>query len=380
MLRLKLRLLKDNITLYAIMIMMSLLLAGILGNAFGGDYKGLLLVEDVSGSVANADIIHALEQEDSFNIKLVSHQEGIDQVAKRQALMLIVLKDVPKIIELKPSVERYQVERLLASEMQSQAELNSYSDKVYQVISQNADTKVSRDDLINIIKNTVRDQTQTKKVFNLNRQTFKSDPLSNYDPKIHYTVGMTLFFVTYSLMFTVGDYLEDRRLHTLDRMKVSPVSRFQLLLSNILPAFLIGSLQIAIMILSGKFLFGIRWGSQFGMIILVSMVYIFTMTSLSFFIVSMVKNMSQLGAISPVILTGMGMLGGCMWPLEIIQSKTLIFLSTVTPHRWAISGIESLMINGHTSSETTKAVIILLIMGAVYMVLAERMLAYKNKG
>lgn len=378
MLRLKLRLLKDNITLYVIMIMMSLLLAGVLGNAFGGDYKGLLLIEDVTGSVKNADIIHVLEQEDGFSIKLVSHQEGLDQVAKRQALMLIVLEEVPKIIELKPTVERYQIERLLASELQSQAALNLYSEKVYQVISQNTDAKVGKDDLINVIKNTVRDQTQSKKVFDLNRQTFKSDPLSNYDPKIHYTVGMTLFFVTYSLMFTVGDYLEDRRLHTLDRMKVSPISRFHLLLSNVLPAFLIGSLQVAIMILSGKFLFGIKWGQQFGMIIIVSMVYIFTMTSLSFFIVSMVKNMSQLGAISPVVLTGMGMLGGCMWPLEIIQSKFLIFLSKLTPHRWAISGIESLMIKGHSSSETTNALLILLLMGVVYMVLAERMLAYKN--
>ncbi len=378
MLKLKLRLLKDNTTLYVIMIFMSLLLAGVLGNAFGGDYKGTILVEDLTGSVEHADLIHALEEEGSFKVKLVGHEEGLEKIIAREALLMIVMDDDLKILELKPTVERFQVKRLLENEIDSRLALNQYSEAVFQIISENSALQIDHDLLIQTINQTVKAQEKNKKVFTIDHQLFNADPLSQYNPKIHYTVGMTLFFVTYSLLFTVGDYLEDRRLHTLDRMRVSPVSRFQILLSNIIPAFLIGSLQVAIMILTGKFLFGISWGQEVGMVILVAIVYIFTMTALSFFIVSLVKNMSQLGAISPVILTGMGMLGGCMWPLEIIQSKFLLFLSVLTPHSWAINGIESLLITGQMSRTTSNSILVLFLMGAFYMILAERILALKK--
>lgn len=377
MLRLKLRLLKDNTMLYLIMILMSLLLAGVFGNAFGGSYKGTIFIEDTTKSVENSDLIHVLEREGSFNIKLVSHDEGLKKVTGREGLMLIQLSDEIKIFELKPTVERYQIERLLQDALSKRSALEQYSGKVYQVILENSDIEVDKASLVQTIKLKVKAYEDNQKVFTLDQQVFKADPLSNYDPKIHYMVGMTLFFVTYSLLFTVGDYLEDRRLHTLDRMMVSPISRFQLLTANVIPAFLIGAFQIVIMILSGQYLFGIQWGEQVGLILIIGVMYIFTMTSLSFFIVSLVKNMSQLGAISPVILTGMGMLGGCMWPLEIINSKILLTLASLTPHRWAISGIESLMITGHASKQTIIALGILLLMGCIYMILAERMLAYK---
>ena len=377
MLRLKLRLLKDNTMLYVIMILMSLLLAGVFGNAFGDNYKGTIFIEDTTNSVENADLIHVLEKEDSFNIKLVSHEEGIEKLTSREGLLLIQLSDEIKIFELKPTVERYQIERMLENTVSSRNALNQYSEKVYQIISENSDAKVDKASLVQTVKVKVKVYEDNQKVFTLDQQVFKADPLSNYDPKIHYMVGMTLFFVTYSLLFTVGDYLEDRRLHTLDRMMVSPISRFQLLTANVIPAFLIGAFQIMIMILSGQYLFGIKWGAQVGLILVIGVMYIFTMTSLSFFIVSLVKNMSQLGAISPVILTGMGMLGGCMWPLEIINSKILLSLASLTPHRWAISGIESLMITGHASNQTLMALGILFLMGCIYMILAVRTLTYK---
>ncbi|MBF4693142.1 ABC transporter permease [Fusibacter ferrireducens] len=377
MLRLKLRLLKDNTSLYVIMILMSLLLTAVFGNAFNGDYKGTIFIEDTTNSVENSDLIHTLEQEGSFDIKLVSHEEGLKKVSGREGLMFIQLSDEIKIFELKPTVERYQIEKLLNDAVSSRNTLEEYSEKVYQIISENSEIAVDKASLVQMVKVKVKVSEKNDKVFTLDHQIFKADLLSNFDAKIHYMVGMTLFFVTYSLLFTVGDYLEDRRLHTLDRMMVSPISRFQILTANVIPAFLIGAFQIVVMILCGQYLFGIQWGTQVGLILIIGIMYIFTMTALSFFIVSLVKNMSQLGAISPIILTGMGMLGGCMWPLEIISSKMLLTLANLTPHRWAIHGIETLMITGRASEQTVIAVGILFLMGCVYMVLAERMLAYK---
>lgn len=88
--------------------------------------------------------------------------------------------------------------------------------------------------------------------------------------------------------------------------------------------------------------------------------------------------MAQLGAISPIILTGMAMLGGCMWPLEIITSKSLLMLANITPHKWAIAAIKNAVVYGKIDQDTMLSVSVLLVMGIVYLILGERVLYYKS--
>ena len=94
--------------------------------------------------------------------------------------------------------------------------------------------------------------------------------------------------------------------------------------------------------------------------------------------VSLMKTMAQLGAISPIVLTGMGMIGGCMWPLEIITSKPLLFLANLTPHKWALDAIKGAVIYGRVDNGTLLSVLVLVIMGVSYLILGERVLYFKS--
>jgi ABC-2 type transport system permease protein len=84
--------------------------------------------------------------------------------------------------------------------------------------------------------------------------------------------------------------------------------------------------------------------------------------------------MSGLSAIAPILLTGMGMIGGCMWPLEIINSKVLLFMANLTPHKWALESIENLIITGEIQ---IKSVLIILFMGIGYLFVGS--FVYKRK-
>ncbi len=379
MLKLKFRLLKDNLSLYVIMFLMSLLLASVLGNTSGGDGNGVIAVVDQSKRVATAEVIHALEREGNFEVKLMELEEGEQAVINHQVIFMIVFDDTATIYEIKPTTERYQAERLIRENKVADKADETFIEKAASIIEVKNGQPVNHMALADGLKSALRSAEEAQEVYTIERAYYDASPQSNYDPKIHATVGMTLFFVTYSLMFTVGDYLEDRRLHTLDRMLVSPISRYTILIGNVLPAFVLGSFQTALMIVTGRYLFGIKWGTQIGGIILIAMLYVFAMTALSFLVVSLVKNMSQLGAISPIILTGMGMLGGCMWPLEIIKSRVLLKMADLTPHRWAISAIESLIARGHFTSSIYSSMAILLLMGLSYIILGGHLLKLKRQ-
>lgn len=384
LLKLKIRLMKDNRTLYIIMIAMSLIFAGLFGNSMGGSYVATIAVIDEDQSVEASNLITKLTSEYNFKVNLVSYDEGIDQVMNRDAISLVHLKKAfydsatgVEIVQIRETVESAQLSRILESEIALINNTNYLIDQTAQIIEK-ATPSLDKQALSSTIRTTFLTHWEDKRPISSTLSASEAEDPFSAGLNIHFIVGMTLFFVTYSLMFTVGDILEDKRLHTLDRMLVSPSTRFDMLAANLISAMIIGSIQIIIMVTSGQFLFGIDWGNNLLLVIGIGILYIFVMTAMSLFVVSLMKTMAQLGAVSPIILTGMGMLGGCMWPLEIITSKPLLMLANITPHKWAISAIEDAVIYGKIDQGTTVSIVVLLLMGIAYLVLGERVMYFKS--
>lgn len=377
MLRLKWRLILENKMLYLVMIGLSILLSAIFGNVFGGSYQPTILVADEAQNVAAADVISEIKRQGIYNVDIVAYEEGINLVAARKALILVHLEENITLYEISPSIEGYQVEGLIRKALQNREEAFKFTERFNKVLLNEGIQIQEKSVIEKKIKEALIAYREKRPAYIFSSSSFLKDENSSYDAQIFHTLGMTLFFVTYSLMFTVGDYLEDKRLKTLDRMFVAPQSRLKILLSNVIPAFSVGSFQVMVMLLIGKYLFGIAWGDSILLVISLAVVFVFTMTALSFFVMSLMDNMSQLGSFSPIVLTGMGMLGGCMWPLEIIQSRILLRLADFTPHKWAIEGIQSIMISNSWTTSAQNAFVIMVLMGFVYIILGERVLYYK---
>jgi len=384
LLKLKIRLMKDNRTLYFIMIVMSIVFAGIFGNSMGGSYVATIAVVDDDQSIEAANLITKLTSDYNFKVNLVSYDEAVNQVMNRDAISVVQLnKDFYEksegiqIKQIRETVESAQLSRILEDEIALINNTNYLVDQSTQIIEKINPT-LDKQTLSSVIKTTFLKHWESKRPISTTLSISDATNAFSGGLSIHYVVGMTLFFVTYSLMFTVGDILEDKRLHTLDRMLVSPSTRWDMLAANLISAMIIGTFQIIIMVMTGQFLFGIEWGRNLLLVIGIGILYIFVVTAMSLFVVSLVKTMAQLGALSPIILTGMAMLGGCMWPLEIITSKPLLMLANFTPHKWAIAAIESAVVHGNVDESTIISAIVLLMMGTGYLILGERVLYFKS--
>lgn len=384
LLKLKVRLMKDNVILYMIMIGMSLFMAGVFGNTMGGSYVATLAVVDLDQSIESSEIITGLSSVYGFNVKLMSYEDALLEVENRNVISAVVLNaafnQIEKgieIIQIRETVESFQLSRILESEVERINNIVSLSDRILNVAETN-DVNVELNALRSAVRSTYLDHWDNKRPMTVIKKIHDASTGLSSGLGVHYTVGMTIFFVTYSIMFTVGDILEDKRIHTLDRMLVSPATRREMLAANLFTGMLIGVIQLMVMVLSGQFLFGISWGGHIGLVLGIGTLYIGVMTTMSLFIVSLVKTMAQLGSLSPIILTGMGMLGGCMWPLEIITSKPLLMLANLTPHKWTISAIEGAVIYGRIDQNTWLSVGVLAVMAIIYLILGERMMYFKS--
>ena len=384
LLKLKIRLMKENMVLYIIMIAMSLVIAGVFGNSMNGDYTATIAVVDEDLGIEASDLITKLASEYKFKVNLLSYDAALEQVKDRTAISAVVihksfydLAEGIEIVQLRETVESGQLSRILESEIALILQSKTLSQKVEQVITDqggSVDTLALSGD----VKTVFLEHWQDKKPIQIKTELLDNSDAVSLGLNLHYVAGMTLFFVTYSLMFTVGDILEDKRLHTLDRMLVSPATRMNMLTANLISAMIIGMIQITVMVLAGKFMFAIEWGRNLPLVLGIGFLYIFVVTSMSLFVVSLMKTMAQLGAVSPIVLTGMGMIGGCMWPLEIITSKPLLFLANLTPHKWALDAIKGAVIYGRVDQTTVISVVILLAMGIGYLVLGERVMYFKS--
>ena len=179
-------------------------------------------------------------------------------------------------------------------------------------------------------------------------------------------IGFTVFFSSYTMVFSIGTLLNDKQYKSWERMIISPLSMTSILGGTMLVSFLVGLVQIGILIIGGKYLLAVDWGRSMAGIGMVAAAYVFTITSMGLMISSLVKTQAQLSAVAPVVLTSTAMVGGSMWPLEIVNNKILLFLAELTPHKWAIQGMESIAAKGMGFEAAITPTIVLFLMGIIY--------------
>lgn len=379
MLKLKFKLMRDNKTLYLIMIGMALLMAGVFSGNMGGSYKSSVAFVGDNNALLSSDLAVGLRERHAINVELMTAEEAKEAVKQRSVVAAITLPEgypvegTVEFLTWGETVEYFQLEQAVASEMAKGANLIALTETISDVLK-----SYTSENLEGVIESAYDTHWRYKRPIDFERVVLEGR-FTSYAQNLQAVVGMTLFFLTYSVLFTVGDMLEDQRLRTMDRFVVSSVSRSSILAGNLIPGFFIGMVMLVVMVFAGQYLFNVAWGNAVGAVLGVGTFYVLAIAALSLLVVSVVRTMSQLGVLAPIVLTGMAMIGGCMWPLEIVSSKILLTLSQLTPHKWAMSAITQLVQTGKVTQDTYWAMGVLLAMSVVFFTIGERILYRKSR-
>lgn len=150
------------------------------------------------------------------------------------------------------------------------------------------------------------------------------------------------------MALTVGlSFVEERRTGTWRRLLAAPVRRPVLLLAKLVPYYLVGLVQMAVLFGIGMLVFDMQIaGSPLALIVL-TLVVVFCSTALGLLIASFGGSEKQIGAVGSVVILIMGLLGGAMVP-RMIMPDTMQALGLVTPHAWALDGYYDVLIREGT--------------------------------
>jgi ABC-2 type transport system permease protein len=217
------------------------------------------------------------------------------------------------------------------------------------------------------LKSTFDHELQYWPTYSMTMSSIGEGVWQDFDFMMHLLIGFSVMFSMYTMIFGMGDILTDRKLLTFQRIMVSPIKKHQFVFGNLIASMFFGFVQMVIVLTAGQYLFNIDWGQYLIGILAVVLSFIFAISAFGLLLTNVVKTMGQLGAITPIVITGTAMLGGCMWPLEIVNSKLLLTLSDFTPQKWAMVGIKNLAMYDMAISSIIKPIGILILMGIVFL-------------
>lgn len=375
MIRVKLLDYKKQLPILLGFIAMMLTFTAIFGLAFSsGKYTPQAYIVNQASHEDAELLIARVKESPLMTFTVLSYDEAVQKLENSKGIGAILIEDKEEFIQVgiistKPSNDTVMLHNILRGQLSTLVNDIQLGDNIYDyLVSEGIDVQkktlkqeVSSD--INTLRNhKVYYETQASFIDGKNTST-------GYNNLKHSLAGFTIFFSMFLAFFGIGSIVDEKVNFVWQRQLVSPISHLSILGGNLLVALLVGMINVFIMIYGGKYLFKMEWGSSDLGVILILAAFVFASTCLGLVISSLVKNMQQLSSITPVIVVSTSMLGGCMWPLEMIQSKVLLIIASFTPQKWAVEGIEKMIMYGRGFEVAILPICVLLGMGCVFLAL-----------
>ncbi|GKX29785.1 putative transport permease YfiN [Vallitalea longa] len=374
---------KKELPLLLCFIAMMLIFTYIFGASFtSDDNKPKVSVVDNIDSDISRMMISKLKDSNNIEIEETSYEAAESDVENSKSISAIVFNQSKNndinlsIMYINETTDIMMVKNLLQSAVMTFRNNINLTDITYEYLN-SKNIEIDKDLLSKNIMNDL-EKLKDKRIFYKIDSSFIDSTYDGYDNLKQSLAGFSLFFSMFLVFFGIGTIIEEKKNYVWQRQLVSPIKNSAILSGNLMATFIVGFLNIFVMVYAGKYLFHVDWGKSDLGILLILGAFIFTVTCLGLFISSFFKTQQQLSAIVPVITVSTSMLGGCMWPLEMIKSKTLLFIANLTPQKWALEGIKDMIMYGHGIDAVVTPVLVLLLMGIVYLILGTRFIRMKN--
>jgi ABC-2 type transport system permease protein len=177
-----------------------------------------------------------------------------------------------------------------------------------------------------------------------------------------------MFSFWLAMLIAVSIYTEKKEYGTWRRTLVSPAKSWTIISSRVLAYVCLGLAQMTVMFALGAVFFGIDIGWNLPALILIFFVLALVTTGFGFLMSSLIKDMALLSLVMNLAIIVMAGLGGALIPAAFLPDWAEPF-SVLTPHYWAMNGIQEIIILGNGIADIYSSVLALLAFACVFFAL-----------
>lgn len=170
---------------------------------------------------------------------------------------------------------------------------------------------------------------------------------------------LVMYLLMNLLVFGGATVANERAGGVLRRVQTLPVSRAALVLGKVYGLVLLGAAQVAVLLVTGRWLFHVPLGDALGGLIVVLLIYAWVAASLGVLIGSLVRAEDKVIGLCVLTSLVMAALGGCWWPLEFVP-PALQLVAHLLPTGWAMDALHQLITFGGGLAGAKSAVLVLI--------------------
>jgi ABC-2 type transport system permease protein len=163
--------------------------------------------------------------------------------------------------------------------------------------------------------------------------------------------GLLAVILTFTLIsFTAASIVRERELGTLEQLQVTPITRTQLIVGKILPFLVIGYIQLTLVVVLMRFLFGITIQGSVVALYLLSGLFIASVLGLGIFISTLARTQLQATQMSMFILLPFVFLSGYVFPIGGMPAL-FQWLTYLIPANYFLQIVRGIVLRGASAAE-----------------------------
>ncbi len=151
--------------------------------------------------------------------------------------------------------------------------------------------------------------------------------------------GMTVFYAFFTGASTAQSLLKEEEEGTLPRLFTTPTAQSTILGGKLLAIGLTVVVQMAVLFILGPIIFDIHWGSPLALAVATAGTTV-AASGFGIFLMSLLKNVKQSGAVFGGVLTVTGMMGMIkIFTMGAVSNPTTEAIALFVPQGWATRGL-----------------------------------------
>jgi ABC-2 type transport system permease protein len=189
------------------------------------------------------------------------------------------------------------------------------------------------------------------------------------NPANYVIAGYLVMFVFFAAAVTAETIVRERQNNTLERLLASSVRKESILGGVFAGTAIRGLIQILIFWLAGIFIFDVDFGLAPAAVIVLSILMVVMSAAFAVMLATLVRTQRSAGSLAVVTALVLAPLGGCWWPL-FIMPRWLQNVAKISPHAWANTGFNKLMLFGAEFNAVVPEMLVLIGFAVVFGLIA----------
>lgn len=164
-------------------------------------------------------------------------------------------------------------------------------------------------------------------------------------PLDYYSLSMTSMFLLFGSMFGAFAFIIERREQTMARLLTTPTPRWAFVGGKMLGVLLLGVMQFAVLYAYTSYMMRVDWGASAVGTWMIAGAELAATTGLAVLIASIARTERSAGAVGPLIIQIMALLGGAFFQISVLPEwlQPIRYVSVIG---WALEGFQKVQTGG----------------------------------